>query len=161
MKEIGETLKEARESIGVSVEEVASDLKVRPNQIQNIEDGNMKAFKDVLYVKGLVKEYSKYLGLDYDSMIDEFNEYMFDYTSKISLSDIQKAKKKIEKKKNKGKKIISPYTLERKKKSNLLTIIMIASIVVLVLVLIFLIFDLLKSEKENDINGNLVVSSSL
>ena len=161
MKEIGETLKEARESIGVSVEEVASDLKVRPNQIQNIEDGNMKAFKDVLYVKGLVKEYSKYLGLDYDSMIDEFNEYMFDYTSKISLSDIQKAKKKKEKKKNKGKKIISPYTLERKKKSNLLTIIMIASIVVLVLVLIFLIFDLLKSEKENDINGNLVVSSSL
>ena len=161
MKEIGETLKEARESIGVSVEEVASDLKVRPNQIQNIEDGNMKAFKDVLYVKGLVKEYSKYLGLDYDSMIDEFNEYMFDYTSKISLSDIQKAKKKIEKKKNKGKKIISPYTLERKKKSNLLTIIMIASIVVLVLVLVFLIFDLLKSEKENDINGNLVVSSSL
>ena len=161
MKEIGETLKEARESIGVSVEEVASDLKVRPNQIQNIEDGNMKAFKDVLYVKGLVKEYSKYLGLDYDSMIDEFNEYMFDYTSKRSLSDIQKAKKKIEKKKNKGKKIISPYTLERKKKSNLLTIIMIASIVVLVLVLIFLIFDLLKSEKENDINGNLVVSSSL
>ena len=161
MKEIGETLKEARESIGVSVEEVASDLKVRPNQIQNIEDGNMKAFKDVLYVKGLVKEYSKYLGLDYDSMIDEFNEYMFDYTSKISLSDIQKDKKKIEKKKNKGKKIISPYTLERKKKSNLLTIIMIASIVVLVLVLIFLIFDLLKSEKENDINGNLVVSSSL
>ena len=44
MKEIGETLKEARESIGVSVEEVAGDLKVRPSQIQNIEDGNMKAF---------------------------------------------------------------------------------------------------------------------
>ena len=36
MKEIGETLKEARESIGVSVEEVAGDLKVRPSQIQNI-----------------------------------------------------------------------------------------------------------------------------
>ena len=51
MKEIGETLKEARESIGVSVEEVAGDLKVRPSQIQNIEDGNMKAFKDILYVK--------------------------------------------------------------------------------------------------------------
>ena len=73
MKEIGETLKEARESIGVSIEEVAGDLKVRPNQIENIEAGNMKAFKDVLYVKGLVKEYSKYLGLNYDDMIDEFN----------------------------------------------------------------------------------------
>lgn len=161
MKEIGETLKEARESIGVSIEEVASDLKIRPSQIQNIEEGNMKAFKDVLYVKGLVNDYSKYLGLDCDSMIDEFNEYMFDYTSKISLSDIQKAKKKIEKKKGRGRKIISPYTLERKKKSNLLTVIMVSSIVVLVLVLIFLISDLLKNEKENDVSGNLVVSSSL
>ena len=159
MKEIGETLKEAREGIGVSIEEVASDLKIRPNQIQNIEDGNMKAFKDVLYVKGLIKDYSKYLGLDCDSMIDDFNEYMFEYTSKISLSDIQKAKKKIEKKKNKGKRIISPYTLERKKKSNLLTIIMITSILFLVGALIFLISDLVKSDKENDVNGNLVVSS--
>lgn len=159
MKEIGETLKEAREGIGVSIEEVASDLKIRPNQIQNIEDGNMKAFKDVLYVKGLIKDYSKYLGLDCDSMIDDFNEYMFEYTSKISLSDIQKAKKKIEKKKNKGKRIISPYTLERKKKSNLLTIIMITSILFLIGALIFLISDLVKSDKENDVNGNLVVSS--
>lgn len=159
MKEIGETLKEAREGIGVSIEEVASDLKIRPNQIQNIEDGNMKAFKDVLYVKGLIKDYSKYLGLDCDSMIDDFNEYMFEYTSKISLSDIQKAKKKIEKKKNRGKRIISPYTLERKKKSNLLTIIMITSILFLVGALIFLISDLVKSDKENDVNGNLVVSS--
>ena len=159
MKEIGETLKEAREGIGVSIEEVASDLKIRPNQIQNIEDGNRKAFKDVLYVKGLIKDYSKYLGLDCDSMIDDFNEYMFEYTSKISLSDIQKAKKKIEKKKNKGKRIISPYTLERKKKSNLLTIIMITSILFLIGALIFLISDLVKSDKENDVNGNLVVSS--
>ena len=37
MKEIGEKLREARESIGVSVEEVAEDLKMRPTQIENIE----------------------------------------------------------------------------------------------------------------------------
>ena len=34
MKEIGEKLKEARESIGVSIEEVAEDLKLRPSQIE-------------------------------------------------------------------------------------------------------------------------------
>lgn len=161
MKEIGETLKEAREGIGVSIEEVAGDLKVRPNQIENIEVGNMKAFKDVLYVKGLVKEYSKYLGLNYDDMIDEFNEYMFEYTSKISLADIQKAKTKLEKKKNKGKRIISPYTLERKKKSNALTITMIISVLVLLVVLIFLVKDLVQSQKETEANGNPVASSSL
>ena len=51
MKEIGEALKEARENIGLSIEEVASDLKLRPSQIENIETGNIDAFKDVFYLK--------------------------------------------------------------------------------------------------------------
>ena len=47
MKEIGEKLKEARESMGITIEEAASDLKLRPSQIENIEEGNKEAFKDV------------------------------------------------------------------------------------------------------------------
>ena len=62
MKEIGEALKEARESTGLSLEEVSSDLKLRPSQIENIESGNIDAFKDVFYLKYFIKEYAKYLG---------------------------------------------------------------------------------------------------
>ena len=52
-------------------------------------------------------------------MIDEFNEYLFDYTSKISLDDIKKAKKKAERNQaKKDKRIASPYTIERRKKIN-------------------------------------------
>ena len=43
MKEIGRKLKEAREEIGVSIEEVAEDLKLRPAQIENIENGDSSA----------------------------------------------------------------------------------------------------------------------
>ena len=93
LKEIGERLKETRESIGISIEEAAEDLKMRPSQIENIEAGNMEAFKDVFYLKYFIRDYSKYLGLDYEDMVDEFNEYLFDYTSKISIEDIKKAKK--------------------------------------------------------------------
>ena len=82
-------------------------------QIENIEAGNIDAFKDIFYLKYFIRDYSKYLGLDYEDMIDEFNEYLFDYTSKISLNDIKKAKKQIENKKQE-KKIASPYTLEKK-----------------------------------------------
>ena len=57
MKEIGEKLKEARESIGVSVEEVAEDLKIRPTQIENIEAGNSDAFKDVFNLRGMARSY--------------------------------------------------------------------------------------------------------
>ena len=118
MKEIGAALKEQRENTGLSLEEVASDLKLRPSQIENIEAGNMDAFKDVFYLKYFIKEYAKYLGLSYDDLIDEFNEYIFDYTSKISLEDIKKAAKKESKKDKKQKRIASPYTIERRKRIN-------------------------------------------
>ena len=77
MKEIGEALKEARENIGISIEEAANDLKLRPSQIENLEAGNREAFKDVFYLKYFIRDYSKYLGLNYEDMIDEFNEYLF------------------------------------------------------------------------------------
>ena len=50
MKEIGDKLKETRESMGISLEEAAEDLKLRPSQIENIEAGNIEAFKDVFYL---------------------------------------------------------------------------------------------------------------
>ena len=104
MKEIGAALKEAREDMGVSLEEAAADLKLRVTQLENIEAGNLDAFKDVFYLKYFIRDYAKYLGLNYDDMIDEFNEYLFDYTSKISIDDIRKAKKKLNKKRKKQKK---------------------------------------------------------
>ena len=39
MKEIGLKLKEKREENGVSIEEAAEDLKVRPKQILSLEEG--------------------------------------------------------------------------------------------------------------------------
>ncbi len=133
MKEIGERLKETRESIGISIEEAAEDLKMRPFQIENIESGNMEVFKDVFYLKYFIRDYAKYLGLDYEDMVDEFNEYLFDYTSKISIDDIKKAKKNAPEKEGKEeKKIHSPYTTEKKGKS-LLTKILITFLILVIL----------------------------
>ena len=93
MKDIGAKLKEARESIDISIEEAANDLKVTNSQIENIEAGNLEAFQDIFYLKYFIRDYAKYLGLKYDDLVDEFNEYLFDYTSKISRDEIEAAKK--------------------------------------------------------------------
>ena len=90
VKEIGEKLKEARESMGISIEEAAEDLKLRPSQLKNIEEGNRDAFKDIFYLKYFIRDYSKYLGLNYEEIVEDFNEFVFDYTSKISIEDIIK-----------------------------------------------------------------------
>ncbi len=124
MKEIGEALKEQRENIGLSIDEVATDLKLRPAQIEAIENGDKEAFKDIFYLKYFIRDYSKYLGLNYENMIDEFNEFLFDYTSKISIEDIKKAQKQVDIKEAKEKKkISSPYTIERKHRLNVSPIV--------------------------------------
>ncbi len=154
MKEIGERLKETRESIGISVEEAAEDLKMRPSQIEDVEAGNMNAFKDIFSLKYFVRDYSKYLGLDYESMVDEFNEYLFDYTSKLSLDDIRKAKKEDER--TKEPKIVSPYTLEKKRKKIIPPIIIWILIVMVLGIVVYFVVDAI-----NDSNDNTTTNSVL
>ncbi len=152
MKEIGEKLREARESMGISIEEAAEDLKLRPSQIENIEEGNMEAFKDIFYLKYFIRDYSKYLGLDKDDMVDEFNEYLFDYTSKISLEDIKNARK--EGKKEDTKKIRSPYTIERKRGFYIPPIIIYLLIIGLISLIIYFAITIMHSNEDDFVDGN-------
>ena len=94
MKELGDYLKQTRIKNGVNITEACEDLDFSTSQLENIESGNVKAFKDVYELRDLIKSYSKYLGLDSDKVLDEFNGFLFQYTSKISLEDIQEAQKK-------------------------------------------------------------------
>lgn len=158
MKEIGEKLKQARESMGITVEEAAGDLKIRASQIENIEEGEKDEFNDVFYLKMFIKNYSKYLGLDYDKMVEEFNEYLFDFTSKISIDDIKKAEKEQKKKQKKLKtvKISSPYTVEKQERQvpRFLIILGIVLFIVIVIYMCVLFFI-----KEPDEVTNTIVKS--
>ncbi len=135
MKEIGEELKKAREEQGVSVEEAAEDLNLRVSQIENIEAGNLKVFKDVFYLKCFIRDYAKYLGLDEERIMDEFNEFFFEETSKIPIAEIEKASKEKQKEQKQEKKVISPYTMEEKHNSKIIPII----VTLIILLLLFLI----------------------
>lgn len=150
MKGIGEKLKEAREEMGVSIDEVSEDLKVKPSDIEEVEKGNIKALKDIFSLKNFIRDYSKYLGLDYDEMMDEFNEYLFDYTSQISLDDIKKAKGKVDSVK-KEKRIISPYTMQPKKKNKWVTRIIWCLILVLLIVgFYYVVQTVIENNKSNN-----------
>ncbi len=146
MKEIGSFLRDTRINNGVSLEEAAEDLNISVIQLENIEDGNIRAFKDVFTLRELIKDYGKYLGIKTDDIIDEFNDFMFEHTSKISLDDILEARRLAkEKDESENQKVVSPYTYVKtsKIKLNLLKIkpliILIATIFILLLV-VFIIF---------------------
>lgn len=147
MKEIGEKLKETRESIGVSVEEVAEDLKTKPSDIEALEAGNMEEFKDIYSLKYLIRDYSKYLGLSHESMVNEYNEYLFDYTSKISLDDIKRAQK--EQKEDNSDKLASPYTKIRNRKLSAIQIILIIIGILLLLFASFYTYTVITNKGES------------
>ncbi len=110
---IGSLFKETRESSGVSLNEASNDLDIKKEFLINIEEGKIGCFKDIFELKNYIINYAKYLGLDSDKLIDRFNEYMFEYTSKIPIKEIEKQANK-EKTTNK---VVSPYTIKPHKYS--------------------------------------------
>ncbi|MBQ9853709.1 MAG: helix-turn-helix domain-containing protein [Bacilli bacterium] len=145
MKEIGLKLKEKREENGVSVEEVSEDLKVRPSQIISLEEGKKDDFKDILFLKYFIRDYAKYLGLDENELVDEFNEFLFDFTTKIPVDEIEKAKNEINDKKD----IVSPYTEVKSSKNGLKILIIGVSIVALFIIGYFVFSNMNNSDFED------------
>lgn len=121
---------------GLTLDEVSKDLEIPVLSLEQIEDGNIGAFKDIFVLKDYLESYAKYLGLDYEDVIDEFNEYMFEKTSKIPMEEIEKAVKEKEKEESESNRIASPYTKTAPIKSNKQFILYWFLIVVLIVIAI-------------------------
>ncbi len=145
MKELGDYLKRTRISNGVSIAEAAEDLDLSTVQLENIESGNVKAFKDVYALKEDVRQYAKYLGLNPEKVIDEFNGFLFEHTSKISLEDIKMAQKKME---EEEKKAVSPYTKEYKKKIGPWPFVMAIVFIIVIFGILYLIISSINKAPE-------------
>lgn len=153
MKELGEYLKRTRISNGVSVTEACEDLEFSTSHLENIESGNVRAFKDVYDLRESIRVYAKYLGLNPDKVVDEFNGFLFQHTSKISLDDIVEAQNNKEKN---TKKIMSPYTKEYKKKVNYSPFIWGGIIFVCILIIIYFILSFTNKvpKRVDELKGN-------
>ncbi len=138
MDEIGSLFKATRESSGISIGEVSNDLNIKDVVIENIEDGKIGSFKDIYELKGYVESYAKYLGLDETKIIDKFNEYLFEYTSKIPVKEIEDAVLEQTKEMKLENKVVSPYTKQvDKKKKSLYIIIYILVILVVISIIVW------------------------
>lgn len=145
MKDLGEYLKNKRIENGISIDEVSEDLKIEVSALENIESGNVRAFKDMYVLKDLVRDYAKYLGLDVNYVVDEFNDFLFTHTSKISLEDIQNSD--LLKQKKEEKKVISPYTAVVKEKKDYSIIFKIIAGFILITIILFIMFNMLNKKE--------------
>ncbi len=146
MKEVGKLFEETRESIGLSEKEVANDLEITEAQLENLENGSVNAFKDVFFLKDLVMKYAKYLNLNEDEILREYNDFMFDFTSKIPVNEIENKVRELERteKEKEEKTISSPYTAPRIKKNQLKSYLLIGICALIIILFIILVVVLIK-----------------
>lgn len=135
MLEIGQSLREARISSGVTLQEASRDLNIKDVILENIEEGSIGCFKDIYELKDYLINYAKYLGLNPMKLIDDFNEYLFEYTSKIPLKEIEHKVMEQQKEKTEEK-VLSPYTKPARKYPTKYYIILYSFLIILSIIII-------------------------
>jgi cytoskeleton protein RodZ len=71
--EIGNSLREARVRQQLELSEVELATKIRGRYLRALEEENFEALPAQTYVKGFLRTYADYLGLDGQLYVDEFN----------------------------------------------------------------------------------------
>jgi len=149
LEEIAELLKNTREESGIGLEEVSKDLEINEVFLKNIEEGKIGSFKDIFVLKNYISEYSKYLGLNSSKILDEFNEYLFEYTSRIPVKEIEKTIELNTKETQGEEKVVSPYTLNNPKSKRGIYIIIYILVFILVILTIFWSVNQITVDKKN------------
>ena len=73
MFEIGNSLREARLRRGTDFAQAELHTKIRGKYLRALEDEQFELLPAQTYVKGFLRTYAEYLGLDGQLYVDEFN----------------------------------------------------------------------------------------
>ena len=73
MFEIGNSLREARLRQGLDFPEIEQGTKIRGKYLRALEDEHFDVLPAQTYVKGFLRSYAEYLGLDGQLYVDEYN----------------------------------------------------------------------------------------
>jgi cytoskeleton protein RodZ len=71
---VGEELREARLTLGASVEDMAEHLRINRRYIHALEEGRVKDLPGAAYAVGFVRSYAGALGLDPDEAVRRFRD---------------------------------------------------------------------------------------
>jgi cytoskeleton protein RodZ len=70
VKSVGKTLREGRERLGLSVDDVVAKIKLASRQIVAMEADDFKSLPETAFVRGFVRSYAKLLQLDAQPLLD-------------------------------------------------------------------------------------------
>ncbi|MBX0356378.1 RodZ family helix-turn-helix domain-containing protein [Halobacillus sp. Nhm2S1] len=93
--EIGERLREARESKGLSLESLQETTKIQKRYLQAIEKNEFQVLPGKFYTRAFIREYASAVGLDPEVVMEEHKGELptFDEESTVQYSRVQRTKK--------------------------------------------------------------------
>ncbi|MBI1869954.1 MAG: helix-turn-helix domain-containing protein [Chlamydiae bacterium] len=92
MDALGQKLREAREGKGLSIEEVARMTKIPDKIIEAIEQSYYEELPAPIYVKGFLKLYARYVGLEPNEVIQDYQRLQGRETKQVLILEGEKVK---------------------------------------------------------------------
>jgi cytoskeletal protein RodZ len=74
MTSLGEQLRIARRAKSKSLEDVSNDTNISKRYLEALEEDNYDIFPSQVYVRGFLSIYSKYVGLDPEAVVEQYNK---------------------------------------------------------------------------------------
>lgn len=72
MDEIGHILREARENKGLTLEDVQANTRINARYLTALESGQYSALPTPVHVRGFLRNYARFLGLDPQPLLDRY-----------------------------------------------------------------------------------------
>ncbi len=71
---VGKILMEKRESLCLTIDEVAEKTSLRAEYLEKIENDDFSVFRTPIYAKGTIRGYANFLGLDGLALVEQFKK---------------------------------------------------------------------------------------
>ncbi len=158
MEEIGKLLKEKRETLGLSIEDVSERTRLTPKHIKALEQGELSFFReDLSYLRYFVKSYCDVVGLDFEDLKDKLRQDIHDYTTSF-IVNTELSHQEMERNIANSEKLSNVKTKRKKMKVkkpdfSIVSLFAIITVVIVVILCAFLLY--IRSNKDkNTISEN-------
>lgn len=94
IKELGNVLRSRREELGVTLEDMEEQTKIRQRYLILLEEGDWAPLPGYVYARGFVRSYAEQLGLDGRALL---KQYVDDVEEQESVPDTRKPRKEAQK----------------------------------------------------------------
>jgi cytoskeleton protein RodZ len=88
-KQIGQQLREAREAKSLTLNQVSRDIRIRTRYLQALENGDLGELPSAVHVRGFLRSYADFLGLNAEELLDTLRQQGESTPSEQSPTQVQ------------------------------------------------------------------------